>query len=304
MIGFLKKYKLFIIAAAIAITALAIAFMAGGNPEEVKTTQTAAKSAVSSIESTPDNKTVNAEEATKAENKEKSNQKETEAPTSSTEQSSRTAATEHAQKNEAKKSSSSNSQKSSSSKVQESTKRTVKDKFKTDPIPEGKPEPVEPEEQTIADKKITVTLSISCASVLNKMDKLDEDKHEMLDANASVNINGTTYNCWKIRSDPKKKNDIEFSYRICWYDKKTILPVKMEYYDKKDPNTLMKTYLIEKIDNVNGITGTSYVLRRTASVTNHITGRKTRVTVKNFIFDDERIVNKKIFTTNWLMTGK
>ena len=99
MIGFLKKYKLFIIAAAIAITALAIAFMAGGNPEEVKTTQTAAKSAVSSIESTPDNKTVNAEEATKAENKEKSNQKETEAPTSSTEQSSRTAATEHAQKN-------------------------------------------------------------------------------------------------------------------------------------------------------------------------------------------------------------
>ncbi len=134
--------------------------------------------------------------------------------------------------------------------------------------------------------------------------KADEDKHEMLDANASVNINGTTYNCWKIRSDPKKKNDIEFSYRICWYDKKTILPVKMEYYDKKDPNTLMKTYLIEKIDNVNGITGTSYVLRRTASVTNHITGRKTRVTVKNFIFDDERIVNKKIFTTNWLMTGK
>ena len=180
MIGFLKKYKLFIIAAAIAITALAIAFMAGGNPEEVKTTQTAAKSAVSSIESTPDNKTVNEEEATKAENKEKSNQKETEAPTSSTEQSSRTAATEHAQKNEAKKSSSSNSQKSGSSKVQESTKRTVKDKFKTDPIPEGKPEPVEPEEQTIADKKTTVTLSISCASVLNKMDKLDEDKHEII----------------------------------------------------------------------------------------------------------------------------
>ena len=78
----------------------------------------------------------------------------------------------------------------------------------------------------------------------------------------------------------------------------------MEYYDKKDPKTLMKTYLIEKIDNVKGITGTPYVLRRTASVENHITGRKTRVTVKDFIFDNEKIVNKKIFTTNWLMTGK
>ncbi len=134
--------------------------------------------------------------------------------------------------------------------------------------------------------------------------KADEDNHEMLDANASVTINGTTYNCWQIKSMPKKKNDIEFSYRICWYDKKTILPVKMEYYDKKDPKTLMKTYLIEKIDNVKGVTGTPYVLRRIASVENHITGRKTRVTVKDFIFDNEKIVNKKIFTTNWLLTGK
>lgn len=147
---------------------------------------------------------------------------------------------------------------------------------------------------------------VGCEFTYNDMTirKVDEDKHEMLNANESINVNGTTYNTWKIKSVPLKKNDIEYGYRICWYDKKTYLPVKMEYYDKKDANLLMKTFIIEKIDNVKGITGTPYVLRRSCLITNHITGRKTRVSVKNFVFDDEKLVNKKVFTTNWLMTGK
>lgn len=134
--------------------------------------------------------------------------------------------------------------------------------------------------------------------------KPEEDTHEMINANDSVTINGTTYSCWQIKSVPKKKNDIEYGYRICWYDKKTYLPVRMEYYDKKDPKLLMKSFVIEKIDNVKGVTGTPYVLRRSCLITNHITGRKTRVSVKDFVFDNEKIVNKKIFSTNWLLTGK
>ena len=147
---------------------------------------------------------------------------------------------------------------------------------------------------------------VGCEFTYNDMTirKVDEDKHEMLNANDSINVNGTNYTCWKIKSVPIKKNDIEYGYRICWYDKKTYLPVKMEYYDKKDPKLLMKTFIIEKIDNVKGITGTPYVLRRSCLITNHITGRTTRVTVKDFVFDNEKLVNKKIFTTNWLMTGK
>ena len=147
---------------------------------------------------------------------------------------------------------------------------------------------------------------VGCEFTYNDMTirKVDEDKHEMLNANASVNVNGTNYNCWQIKSVPIKKNDIEYGYRICYYDKKTYLPVKMEYYDKKDASLLMKTFVIEKIENVKGITGTPYVLRRSCLITNHLTGRKTRVSVKDFVFDNEKLVNKNVFTTNWLMKGK
>lgn len=39
-------------------------------------------------------------------------------------------------------------------------------KYKTDPVPSGKPQPVEPQTQSIADKKSVCTISVSCASVL------------------------------------------------------------------------------------------------------------------------------------------
>ena len=147
---------------------------------------------------------------------------------------------------------------------------------------------------------------IGCEFTYNDMSirKVDEDKHEMMNANATITVNGTTYNCWQIKSVPIRKNDIEYGYRICWYDKKSYLPVQMEYYDKKDPKLKIKSFIIEKIENVKGTTGKSYVLRRACTITNHITGRSTRVSVKNFTFDDDKLVNKKQFTTNWLMTGK
>ena len=147
---------------------------------------------------------------------------------------------------------------------------------------------------------------VGCEFTYNDMTirKVDEDKHEMMNANATITVNGTTYNCWQIKSVPIKKNDIEYGYRICWYDKKSYLPVQMEYYDKKDPKLKIKSFIIEKIENVKGVTGKSYVLRRACTITNHITGRSTRVSVKNFEFDNSKTVNKKNFTTNWLMTGK
>lgn len=147
---------------------------------------------------------------------------------------------------------------------------------------------------------------VGCEFTYNDMSirKVDEDTHEMLSANESITVNGINYTCWKIKSTPVKKNDIEYGYRICWYDKQTYLPVQMEYYDKKDPKLRFKTIIIEKIDNVKGATGKSYVLRHACTITNHITGRTTRISVKNFTFDDSAQVNKRIFTQNWLMTGK
>ena len=56
-----------------------------------------------------------------------------------------------------------------------------KDKYLTDPIPEGKPKPVEPEDQEVDKGKIyTCTFSIECSTILNNLDMLDPAKLEMV----------------------------------------------------------------------------------------------------------------------------
>ena len=56
-----------------------------------------------------------------------------------------------------------------------------KDKYHTDPVPPGKPQPVEPEDQKV-DKgtSYTCTFSIECSTILNNLDMLDPDKLEMV----------------------------------------------------------------------------------------------------------------------------
>ena len=56
-----------------------------------------------------------------------------------------------------------------------------KDKYMTDPIPEGKPKPVEPENQEVnTAKTYTCTFSIECSTILNNLDQLEPDKLEMV----------------------------------------------------------------------------------------------------------------------------
>lgn len=57
---------------------------------------------------------------------------------------------------------------------------TGKDKYLTDPVPEGKPLPVEPQDVTVSDTAYTCTLSVSCASILDNMDWLDSEKVELV----------------------------------------------------------------------------------------------------------------------------
>jgi len=55
------------------------------------------------------------------------------------------------------------------------------DKYHTDPIPEGKPKPVEPEDQEVdAGSSLSCTFSIECSTILNNLDKLDPAKLEMV----------------------------------------------------------------------------------------------------------------------------
>ena len=56
-----------------------------------------------------------------------------------------------------------------------------KDKYLTDPVPAGKPKPVEPENQEVdKGKKLTCTFSIECSTILNNLDMLETNKLEMV----------------------------------------------------------------------------------------------------------------------------
>lgn len=63
---------------------------------------------------------------------------------------------------------------------------TGKDKYLTDPVPEGKPLPVEPQDASISDTAGTCTLSISCATILDHMDWLDPEKTELVPADGWI----------------------------------------------------------------------------------------------------------------------
>ena len=57
---------------------------------------------------------------------------------------------------------------------------TGKDKYRTDPVPDGKPIPVEPQETEISDTAHTCTLSVRCDTILHNLDWLDPDKRELV----------------------------------------------------------------------------------------------------------------------------
>ena len=57
---------------------------------------------------------------------------------------------------------------------------TGKDKYRTDPVPEGKPIPVEPENAVITDKELTCTLSVRCDTILQNIGWLDSEKVDIV----------------------------------------------------------------------------------------------------------------------------
>ncbi len=66
-------------------------------------------------------------------------------------------------------------------------KSTMKDKYDTDPVPEGKPIPVEPEEQQVNEgKAYSCTFSIECSTILNNLPNLDPDKRELVPSDGVI----------------------------------------------------------------------------------------------------------------------
>lgn len=184
MIELIKKHKYKIIAAVCALAVLTGAFLAGGSlgdnaPAVVKssTSDVAVLAENTTVSQSTNESTAPTENHTKATEKNKSEQKAS-APTST----SQTKSEQSAVSNQTSKSSSSSSSTSSktSSKSSQLSTNTKQDNYKTDPIPEGKPQPVEPQEQEIVDNTLKCSFSISCATVLDNMDILDKSKKEII----------------------------------------------------------------------------------------------------------------------------
>jgi outer membrane lipoprotein-sorting protein len=68
---------------------------------------------------------------------------------------------------------------------------------------------------------------------------LEEDTHEMIE---------TTDAAYIIKNTPKKPETVEFAYYTVVIDKKTMMPTKMEYYDKS--NTLYRVIESQKIEDI------------------------------------------------------
>ena len=184
MIELLKKHKYKIIAAVCALAVLTGAFLAGGSlgdnaPDAVKssTSDVAVLAENTTVLQSTNESTSPTASPTKVTEKSKSEQSTT-VPTST----SKTKSEQAAVSNQTSKSSSSSSSTSSKPSTQNSQSSTSskQDKYKTDPIPEGKPQPVEPQEQEIVDNTLKCTFSISCATVLDNMDKLHKSKKEII----------------------------------------------------------------------------------------------------------------------------
>ena len=77
---------------------------------------------------------------------------------------------------------------------------TERDQYFTDPVPEGKPMPVEPENQDINKRKAyTCRFSIECSTILNNLAMLDADKLEMVPFNGTI-LAATTVTCYEGES--------------------------------------------------------------------------------------------------------
>jgi len=74
---------------------------------------------------------------------------------------------------------------------------------------------------------------------------LHDDEHTLIREEV---INGK--NTFVIKSIPKDKDEVEFSYRLVWSDKQTFLTLKVEYYNRR--GELYKQMITDKIEIIEG----------------------------------------------------
>lgn len=97
--------------------------------------------------------------------------------------------------------------------------KTELDQYQTAPVPEGKPEPVEPQEAVVKDEVLYCTISISCETLLEQMDLLDPEKTELVPSDGWI-LSAKTVEFQKGESV------FDVLQRICREEK-----IHMEYMD-------------------------------------------------------------------------
>lgn len=120
--------------------------------------------------------------------------------------------------------------------------------------------------------------------------EVDEDTHELLEEKT---VNG--YDCYVVKSTPVDPDGSQYQYRISSVDKKTMVPVFVQMFDKK--GKLVKELTVEKIQNING-----YDIPMANYLKNVQTGHSTRMVITNIEVD--KPVPDKVFTQNFLNTGR
>ncbi|MCL1835186.1 MAG: DUF4430 domain-containing protein [Oscillospiraceae bacterium] len=61
-----------------------------------------------------------------------------------------------------------------------------RDTYQTSPVPSGRPAPVEPQDAEVGDGSFTVTLSVHCDTILDNMNLLNNEKHELVPADGVI----------------------------------------------------------------------------------------------------------------------
>ena len=118
---------------------------------------------------------------------------------------------------------------------------------------------------------------------------LTEDIHELIE---------TTDKYFIVKNVPKKPDTVEFSYFDVWIDRKTFVPMKMNFYDKKEKlYRVIESQKIEVIETGQGDKVQKFPTVVKSVVSNLNTGSKTEMEFFNVKYD---IALKDIFTERYL----
>jgi len=126
-----------------------------------------------------------------------------------------------------------------------------------------------------------------------------EDNHKLL---KDENFEGA--DCYVLESTPKDLNGAQYSKRVAWIDKKSLIVLKAEMYSKKT-GKVQKRLTVE--NNIKQIQGIWSVFNTTME--NLETGHKTELNVMKNSKGDYNLrynakLNPKLFTQTFLKTGK